>query len=66
MAAIDLAPRPGAVGARGYEALVRAYQAGLLIRVTADTIALSPPLTIGESQIADLASMLGAVLETLD
>jgi beta-alanine--pyruvate transaminase len=66
MAAIDLAPRPGAVGARGYEALVRAYQAGLLIRVTGDTIALSPPLTIGETQIADLASMLGAVLESLE
>ncbi len=66
MAAIDLAPRPGAVGARGYDALLRAYQAGLLIRVTADTIALSPPLTIGEGEIADLARMLGAVLESLD
>jgi beta-alanine--pyruvate transaminase len=66
MAAFDLAPRPGAAGARGYEVLVRAYQAGLLVRMTGDTIALSPPLTIGESQIADLAGMLGAVLETIE
>jgi len=66
MAAIDLAPRPGAPGARGYDALTRAYKAGLLIRVTGDTIALSPPLTIGEAQIADMAGMLGKVLETLE
>jgi beta-alanine--pyruvate transaminase len=66
MGAIDLAPRPGAVGARGYEALVRAYQAGLLIRVTGDTIALSPPLPVGEAQIADLGRILGDVLESLE
>ncbi len=66
MAAFDLAPRPGAPGARGYEVLVRAYQAGLLVRMTGDTIALSPPLTIGEPQLADLAVMLGAVLETIE
>jgi beta-alanine--pyruvate transaminase len=66
MAAIDLAPRSGAVGARGYEALTRAFQAGLLIRVTADTIALSPPLTVGESEIARLGETLGTVLASLD
>jgi beta-alanine--pyruvate transaminase len=66
MAAIDIEPRPGAPGARGYEALLRAYQAGLLIRVTADTIALSPPLTIGANEIADLGRMLGDVLGSLD
>jgi beta-alanine--pyruvate transaminase len=66
MAAIDLAPRPAAPGARGYEALNRAYRAGLLIRVTADTIALSPPLPIAEPQIADLGRILGEVLESLE
>ena len=59
-------PRPGAPGARGYEVLVRAYQAGLLVRMTGDTIALSPPLTIGEREIADIAAMLGAVLDTIE
>jgi beta-alanine--pyruvate transaminase len=66
MAAIDLAPRPNASGARGYEALTRAFDAGLLIRVTADTIALSPPLTITEPVIAELFDTLGRVLETID
>jgi len=66
MAAIDLEPRPGAPGARGYEALLAAYHAGLLIRVTGDTIALSPPLTIGEAEIADLGRVLGDVLASLE
>jgi beta-alanine--pyruvate transaminase len=67
MAAIDLAPRPDAApGSRGYEALVRAYQTGLLIRATGDTIALSPPLTVGESEIGRLAEMLGAVFDAIE
>jgi beta-alanine--pyruvate transaminase len=51
MAAIELAPRPGAPGARGYEAFVRAFESGVLIRVTADIIALSPPLIVDKPQI---------------
>jgi beta-alanine--pyruvate transaminase len=66
MAALDLQPRPGAPGARGYEALVRALRAGALIRVTGDTIALSPPLIISEAQISDLFAILRGVLETID
>jgi beta-alanine--pyruvate transaminase len=66
MAALDLAPRPNAPGARGYEALVRAFEAGLLIRVTGDTIALSPPLIIGEAEIARLAEVLGGVLDGIE
>jgi beta-alanine--pyruvate transaminase len=66
MAALDLAPRPNAPGARGYEALVRAFEAGLLIRVTGDTIALSPPLIIGEAEIARLAEVLGGVLAGIE
>jgi beta-alanine--pyruvate transaminase len=51
MAAIELEPRPGAPGARAYEAFVRAFEAGVLIRVTADIIALSPPLIVEKPQI---------------
>ncbi|HZM36764.1 MAG TPA: aspartate aminotransferase family protein [Burkholderiales bacterium] len=51
MAAVELEPRPGAPGARAYEAFVRAFEAGVLIRVTADTIALSPPLIVEKPQI---------------
>ena len=51
MAAVELEPRPGAPGARAYEAFVRAFEAGVLIRVTADIIALSPPLIVEKPQI---------------
>src|SRR5690606_21047095 len=36
MAGIELAPRPREPGARGYEALVRCFEEGLLTRVTGD------------------------------
>src|SRR5687767_7711943 len=51
MAAIELAPRPGAPGARAYEVFLQALEAGVLIRVTGDTIALSPPLIVEPAQI---------------
>ena len=51
MAAIELEPRPGKPGARAYEAFVRCFEAGVLIRVTADTIALSPPLIVEKPQV---------------
>jgi beta-alanine--pyruvate transaminase len=66
MAAIDLMPRDGAPGARGYETLVRCFQSGALVRVTADTIALSPPLIVCEDEIARLMEVLGGVLDSLD
>ena len=44
VAGIELAPRDGAPGARAYDAMVAAFNAGLLIRITGDTIAMSPPL----------------------
>ena len=65
VAAIELEPRPGAAGARGYEALVKAYEAGFLIRVTGDIIALSPPLIIAREQIDELFEKLGSVLKTI-
>jgi len=52
IAAVELAPRPGKPGARGMEVFHRCFDDGLLVRVTADTIALSPPLII-ENQHLD-------------
>ena len=66
MAAIDLAPRDGAPGARGYETLVRCFQSGALVRVTGDTIALSPPLIVREDEIARLTEVLGEAIDSLD
>jgi beta-alanine--pyruvate transaminase len=65
MAAIELAPRPDAPGARGYEVLVRTLKAGALVRITGDTIALSPPLIISTEEIEQLIATLRSVLEVL-
>jgi beta-alanine--pyruvate transaminase len=63
---IELAPRPGAPGARAYEAFVKCFEAGLLVRVTGDIIALSPPLIVEKEQIGRIASIIGDVLKTVD
>ncbi|HPE01711.1 MAG TPA: aspartate aminotransferase family protein [Burkholderiaceae bacterium] len=63
---IELAPRPGAPGRRAYEAMVRCFEAGVLIRVTGETIALSPPLIIEEAQIAQIVDTIRSVLGTLE
>ena len=62
MAAIELEPRPGAPAARAYEAFVKAFESGVLIRVTADTIALSPPLIVDKPQIERI---FGTIREAL-
>ena len=65
VAGIELAPMPGQPGQRG-QAIFRAmFDAGLLIRVTGDIIALSPPLIISENQIDDIASRLADGLRAL-
>jgi beta-alanine--pyruvate transaminase len=63
---IELSPREGAPGARGYEAFTRCFDAGALIRVTGDIIALSPPLTIEHHHIDRLVNTIGAVLAGID
>jgi beta-alanine--pyruvate transaminase len=60
--AIEVAPRPGAPGKRGYDIFTGCYEAGLLTRATGDTIALSPPLIIEVEQIDRLFDILGEVL----
>jgi beta-alanine--pyruvate transaminase len=66
VAGIELEPRSGAPGARGFEALVRAFEKGILIRVTGDIVALSPPLIIEPKHIDQLVTTLREVLKTLD
>ena len=66
MGAVELAPRPGAPGARGYQALVRAFEAGLTTRVAGDILCFSPPLIINAEQIERLSEIVGDVLKSLD
>ena len=66
VAGVELAARAGAPGARGYETFVKCFERGLLVRVTGDTIALSPPLIIEEGQISEMLSILGAVINSVE
>ena len=62
---IELAPSSERIGARGFAAFRKAFELGLTVRVTGDTIALSPPLIISESQIDELVDKLAtAIAET--
>ncbi|MCB4768798.1 aspartate aminotransferase family protein [Ancylobacter sp. Lp-2] len=63
VAGIELASREGAPGARAYDVFTDCFEKGLLIRVTGDIIALSPPLIAETQHIDDLASMLGDALK---
>jgi beta-alanine--pyruvate transaminase len=65
IAAIELAPRPGAPSARGLEAHVKAFEKDAYIRVSGDTIALAPPLIIEKAQIDQLFGTVREVLKTV-
>jgi len=56
---IELNPLEGRPGARGNDVYRRAFDNGLLTRVTGDTIALSPPLIVTEQQIDEIVEKLG-------
>ncbi|MBY3235306.1 aspartate aminotransferase family protein [Rhizobium laguerreae] len=60
--AVELAPRNGAPGTRAYDIFVDCFEKGLLIRVTGDIIALSPPLIIEKTQIDTIVSILSDAL----
>ena len=64
VAGIELAPRPGAPAARAYEIFVKAFEKGILIRTTGDTIALSPPLIVEPSHIDQLVTTLAELIKT--
>ena len=66
MGAIELGPRAGAPGSRGYDALVKCFEAGVLIRYTADTLAFSPPLIVEKAQIERIFETVRKVLQALE
>ena len=67
VAAFDMKPIEGKPGLRAYKAMENAFHDhGLLLRITGDTIALSPPLIISEAQIDELfGENLPAVLNSV-
>jgi beta-alanine--pyruvate transaminase len=65
-AGIDLASRPDAVGRRGYEAMEQAFtRHNLVIRIAGDTIALTPPLIVSESEIGEIFGKVADVIRAV-
>jgi beta-alanine--pyruvate transaminase len=65
-AGIDLASRPDGVGKRGYEAMERGFHdEGLMFRIVGDSIAVTPPLIVSESQIGEIFEKVGKVIKAL-
>jgi beta-alanine--pyruvate transaminase len=65
VAGIELEPRPGAPTARALEAFRGCLDRGVLIRVTGDIIALSPPLVIEKLQMERLVTTIRTVLDQI-
>jgi len=63
--AVELDPIAGKPGLRGYNTFVRAFEQGLLVRVTGDIIAMSPPLIIEKQHVDQVFGILGGVLKEL-
>lgn len=61
--AIELSSRKDAPGARAYDVFVDCFKKGLLIRVTGDVIALSPPLIVEKEQIDTIVSIIGDAIK---
>ncbi|WP_027865938.1 aspartate aminotransferase family protein [Massilia alkalitolerans] len=66
VAGIELEPITGKPGARAYSAFKKAFADGILIRVTGDIIALSPPLILNKQHIDELFGKLANILKNLD
>jgi len=67
VAAIDLASKPDAVGQRAFEAMGKAFaDENVVIRIAGETIAISPPLIVNESQIGAIFDKVGRVIKSLN
>jgi beta-alanine--pyruvate transaminase len=62
IAGIELAPRAGKPGQRAMEVFRRCFDDGVLIRVTGDIIALSPPLIVEKPHVDRLIGTLDAAI----
>ena len=63
--AIELKSIDGSPTQRAFNAFLKAFEKGYLIRTTGDIIALSPPLIITTEQIDELIECLSEVLREI-
>jgi beta-alanine--pyruvate transaminase len=62
VAGIELEPRAGEPGKRGYDVFLDCFQNGVLVRQTGDILAISPPLIVEESQIHQIVEAIAKAL----
>ena len=63
---IDLACKPDAVGKRGLEAMERGFlEHDFMFRTVGDTLALSPPLIVSESQIGEISTSSRRIIKAV-
>ena len=65
MGAVELEAIAGEPGARGMDILQKAFEAGLMMRITGDILAFSPPLIIEQSHLQQTIDTLKTVLGTV-
>ena len=65
-AGVELAPRKGSPGARGFDVFRRCFEHGILSRVTGDIIALAPAMIAEKTHIDQLVETLGNVIQITD
>jgi beta-alanine--pyruvate transaminase len=65
-AGVDLASKPDAVGKRAYDAMEKAFhEEGVMVRNMGDTLALTPPLIVSESQTAEIFDKVARVIRAV-
>ena len=62
VAGIELEPRSGEPGKRGYDVFLDCFENGVLVRQTGDILAISPPLIVEESQIHQIVEAVAKAL----
>jgi len=66
VAAVDMAPIEGKPSLRGYQAMDHGFhEEDIMLRYTGDTIALTPPLVISESQIGEIAEKVARTIKAV-
>ena len=64
--AVDLAPRPGAPGERGYEVFEKCWDKGVYVRPVGDALCFCPPLIAEQKHLDQMFGTVAEVLKTLN
>jgi len=66
IAAVEIQAKEGAIGARGFETMKKAWDLGVMIRANGDTIAFSPPLIVENNQIDQMFEATKKAIESIN